>query len=697
MDMDYKRLEKRVAELEELLAKTKKEARYYQNLAKEVGKGRLRKIYQLSERTSEYGKIKLSLQECSDKLYGLFDLSPLAIAITDLETGKLLDVNHKFCELTKKVPEQLLGKTTTELGFYSEGNRTQFLQGLGSSGEVHGLEMTFALDDASIIHTLMFAKLLQFGGKKLILTVFYDLTERIQQEKELRRSEEKYRQLANLLPQIVFETNENGIVTFANRFAFESLGYTKEEYNKGINVLQTIIPQDRDRAWNRMNRIIEGEKLVNTEYTALRKDGSTFPVMVYSTPILSNGKALGLRGIMADLSKVKRAHTALRESEEKIARLKKMEALGLLAGGVAHDLNNVLSGVVCIPELILMDLPNDSQIREPVEEIQKSGNRAAAIVQDLVTVARGVAAPREPLNINDIAKGYLRSAEFDKLQTFHPLVKIKTNFESKLFNTSGSHVHMEKVLMNLVSNASEAIDGSGIITISTANRYLDKSKKGFYDNVKKGEYVILSVSDDGAGISPDDLDRIFEPFYTKKEMGRSGTGLGLSVVWSVVQDHEGCINVKSDENGTTFELYFPVTKEVMPDKSLAVPIKDLKGNGEKVLVVDDLESQREISNQMLGALGYKPSAVSSGEEAVEYLKERTVDLLLLDMIMDPGMNGRETFEQIKKIHPDQKAVIVSGFVQTDDVREAQRLGAGQYLKKPLTLEKLGMAIKQELM
>jgi len=164
--------------------------------------------------------------------------------------------------------------------------------------------------------------------------------------------------------------------------------------------------------------------------------------------------------------------------------------------------------------------------------------------------------------------------------------------------------------MNLVSNASEAIDGSGNITISTTNRYHDKPIKGFFDNVKKGEYVMLSVSDNGPGISPDDLDRIFEPFYTKKEMGRSGTGLGLSVVWSVVQDHEGCINVKSDENGTTFELYFPVTKEAMPDKSLAVPIKDLKGNGEKVLVVDDLESQRDISNQMLGALGYQPSAVS---------------------------------------------------------------------------------------
>ncbi|MEE8432633.1 MAG: response regulator, partial [Candidatus Desulfatibia sp.] len=267
--------------------------------------------------------------------------------------------------------------------------------------------------------------------------------------------------------------------------------------------------------------------------------------------------------------------------------------------------------------------------------------------------------------------------------------------DTDLLNISGSDAHLRKVVMNLASNAAEAIEGRGDVIISTMNRYVDRPVRG-YDDVNVGEYAVLSVSDGGPGISPDDLERIFEPFYTKKVMGRSGTGLGLAVVWNVVQDLKGYLNVISDENGTTFELYFPITRDEVSDKDLSIPINDYKGDGETVLIVDDVESQREIACEMLNTLGYKAKAVSSGEEAVEYLKEHTVDLILLDMIMDPGINGRETYERIIKIHPNQKAVIASGFAETDDVKEAQKLGAGQFIKKPLTLEKMGIAVRNEL-
>ena len=249
--------------------------------------------------------------------------------------------------------------------------------------------------------------------------------------------------------------------------------------------------------------------------------------------------------------------------------------------------------------------------------------------------------------------------------------------------------------MNLVSNASEAIKGRGNVTISTANRYVDKPLNG-YDDISVGEFVVLAVSDDGSGISSDDLERIFEPFYTKKFMGRSGTGLGLAVVWNVVQDHKGYIDVRSNQGGTTFELFFPITREELSESDLSMPLEELKGDGQKILVIDDVESQRHISCKMLETFGYKAEAVCSGEEAVKYLRENTADLILLDMIMDPGINGRETYERIKKIHPNQKAIIVSGFAVTDDVMETKKLGAGQFIKKPLTLEKIGMAVKEEL-
>jgi nitrogen-specific signal transduction histidine kinase len=386
---------------------------------------------------------------------------------------------------------------------------------------------------------------------------------------------------------------------------------------------------------------------------------------------------------------------ALWESEKKIARYKKMESLGLLAGGVAHDLNNILSGIVSYPELLLLSLPEESEFRKPIEAIQKSGQMAAAVVDDLLTIARGVATSKEPLNINDLVSEYLISPELKKLKQSYPEVAFKTNLDPHLFNINGSQVHILKVIMNLMTNAAESIKDSGNVSISTMNRYIDKPLRG-YDDVDVGEYVVLSVSDNGSGIPPENLERIFEPFYTKKIMGRSGTGLGLAVAWNVVHDHKGYIGVTTDEKGTVFELFFPVTREKISIKNNAISIETFKGNGETILVVDDDESQRDISCKMLETIGYKAEVVPSGEEAVEYLKDNTVDLILLDMIMDPGMNGLETYERIIEIHPDQKAVIVSGFAETDDVKKAQELGAGKYLKKPLTLERLGPIIKEEL-
>jgi CheY-like chemotaxis protein len=235
----------------------------------------------------------------------------------------------------------------------------------------------------------------------------------------------------------------------------------------------------------------------------------------------------------------------------------------------------------------------------------------------------------------------------------------------------------------------------GTITISTVNRYIDQPFLS-YDDFNEGEYVILSVADNGPGISKEDLESIFEPFYTKKIMGRSGTGLGLAVVWNIVQDHKGYIDLISEKNQTSFNLYFPVTRQTVSDEKPYKPIEDYRGNGEKILIVDDIDSQREIVSEMLKNLGYSPASASSGEEAVEYLKRHDVHLIILDMIMDPGINGRETYERILAMKPGQKAIITSGFAETDEVKKAQDLGAGRFIRKPFTLENLGMAVKEGL-
>ena len=476
------------------------------------------------------------------------------------------------------------------------------------------------------------------------------------------------------------------------------LGYTDDEIPNDIATwVNYVHPEDSKPVMDAAQACLDGKTSEYIfEHRMLHKDGSIRWIMVRGKAIRDEGgNAIRLIGTDADITESKRTEEALRESEEKLARLNKMDSMGLLAGGVAHDLNNILSGIVVYPDLILMDLPEDSKHGEYLKAMRESGLRAVAVVRDLLTVARGVAITKEPQNLNQIVEEYLLSPEFNNLEQIHPAAAIKTKLDTDLLNISGSKAHLRKVIMNLVSNAAEALNGSGNVIISTMNRYVDKSIKG-YSDVNEGEYAVLSVLDDGPGISPADLNRIFEPFYTKKKMGRSGTGLGLAVVWNVVKDHKGYIDVKSDENGTAFELYFPITREEISAKDLSIPIKDYQGNGETILVVDDVASQREIACEVLNTLGYKAKDISSGEDAVEYLKENTVDLILLDMIMDPGINGRETYEQIIKIHPNQKAIIVSGFAETDAVREAQKLGAGQYLKKPITLEQIGLAVREEL-
>jgi signal transduction histidine kinase/ActR/RegA family two-component response regulator len=390
-----------------------------------------------------------------------------------------------------------------------------------------------------------------------------------------------------------------------------------------------------------------------------------------------------------------RAEAALRESEEKLARSRKMESLGLLAGGVAHDLNNILSGIIGYPEIILMDLPEDSNLKKPVTLIQDCGRRAADTVQDLLTIARGAAVAKEPLDLNEMVDAVLGSPEFKKMEQSNPAVAVDINLGSGLLHIGGSPAHIKKVVMNLMTNAFEAISESGKVTISTANRYIDKPVKG-YDDVTIGEYVVLSVSDNGAGISSDDLGRIFEPFYTKKFLNRRGTGLGLAVVWNVVQEHKGYIDVAADKKGTLFDLYFPITRDDIWKESTPLSIKEFKGRGETVLVVDDEAHQREILCKMSDMLGYKAKAVSSGEEAVAYMKDNSADLILLDMIMSPGINGRETYEKILQIHPGQKAIIVSGYAETEEVKKAQRLGARQYIRKPVEMDKLWRAMSREL-
>ena len=388
--------------------------------------------------------------------------------------------------------------------------------------------------------------------------------------------------------------------------------------------------------------------------------------------------------------------TELKKTQEKLAQSQKMEAIGLMAGGVAHDLNNILSGVVSYPDLLLMQLPKNSDMQKPLEVIKESGQRAAEVVADLLTVAQGIAGSREVRSLNSLAYEYLNSPEGTKMLSMYPDIRIRTDLSENLFNISCSPVHIKKCLMNLLTNAAEAISGSGTILIETRNQYVDKpvAENQF---MEIGEYAVIRIADTGQGIDREDISHIFEPFYSKKVMGRSGTGLGLAIVWNTMQDHGGAVTVSSDARGTAFDLYFPITRKNLSRKQGSVNLAELQGQGESILVVDDEEKQQNIASEMLSVLGYHVETVGSGEEAVGIVHDHPMDLIILDMIMDPGINGRRTFEQILAVQPQQRAIITSGFSENEEVKKALQLGVRNFIRKPYTMEQIGTAVKKALL
>lgn len=492
----------------------------------------------------------------------------------------------------------------------------------------------------------------------------------------LQESEERYRRFSEVtIDGIVFH-NKDGILDINATFS-TIFGYLGEEL-KGKSLREAIsLPKNAD---------ITGNNFIET--IGIRKDGIPIHIEMLSRVLAENNNNLLVTSI--------RNINDRKLLEARLHQAQKMESIGLITGGVAHDLNNILSGIIGYPEYLLIDLPAESTLREPLEMIKDSGLKAAEVVADLLTIARGAASVRELKNLNHLIKEYMHSPEYKKMQQKHPGITLETDLQPDLWNMFCSPIHAIKSIMNLISNGLEAIGAQGQIVVTTRNEYIDQPG-GETQNLKAGEYVALGVSDSGSGISDEDIQHIFEPFFSRKKMGpTSGSGLGLTVVWNTAQDHDGAVFVRKNEPGTTFMMYFPATRENLEAQTEDVTLKELHGNGERLLVVDDDELQRTVCRQLFTSLGYKVDTVASGEEALLYLKTHTVDLLLLDMILGQGMNGRQTYSEVKKSLPDLKAIIVSGFSADTEVKEAQKLGVSCFVKKPYTINQIGVAIKVAL-
>jgi PAS domain S-box-containing protein len=504
---------------------------------------------------------------------------------------------------------------------------------------------------------------------------------------ELQKSEQGLQRILDQAPLGIMIADSRSLkLQYTNPALCTMLGYDREEMEK-MDVRSIHEPADFNQVVENFRRQAKGIQLIAQDTPFLRKDGVIFKADVITAPIEFD-KQPCLVCFMVDQTERKKLGTQLN-------RAKKMEAIGLMAGGVAHDLNNILAGIISYPELMLLQLPESSTMRKPLLAIQESGRRAADVVADLLTVARGVASKKEFYDINLLVEECLDSPECSALKSSHPEIAYSKQLDTQYSTISCSPTHIKKAIMNLLINAVEAVGSQGTIHIATSNWQLNESDK-LRRNMEPGNYVLLTVQDNGPGIADKDMEHIFEPFYTRKKLGHSGTGLGLAIVWNTVQDHNGRIFAESSEQGTCFQLYFPVIHEKGAAHAGKKEQSSAVGNGEQILIVDDEAQLRDIATQILTLFGYKVDSVSSGELALEFLKDKQVDLLIIDMLMDPGMNGRQTYEEILKLHPGQKAIIASGFSESADVTAALQLGANGFIKKPYSMDLLGRSVKDAL-
>ena len=525
-----------------------------------------------------------------------------------------------------------------------------------------------------------------------VLGTCEDITKRRRSDELVRQSEEKYRNLIEAMHDGVGISDLDENIIFANQAACDIFGYALEELI-GMNFRNIIVEEEMEKIYR------ETEKRKNKEHsryetTIRRKNGEIRQLFVSATPFLDNGQIVrGTVGVFSDISELKKAEREKLELREKLIRAQRMESIGVLAGGVAHDLNNILGPLVGYPELIISQLPPESRVVKQISKIQKAAHRAAEVVQDLLTMARRGRYEMTPVDLNQVVDSYIQSTDFSNLKSRFPGVEIKIEIDQTIPRVYGSTSHLSKVVMNLIINAFDAMPYSGRLTIRTECKYVEKLTGG-YDNIENGKYILLVIGDTGIGIDKDDYKRLFEPFYTKKKMGRSGSGLGLAIVYGVIKDHNGYIDVRSEiDRGSDFIVYLPVAEISSTDEEK--PIVDVRGS-EKILVVDDVEEQRELAATILSSLGYHVEVAEDGRKAVKYLKDNSADVVVLDMIMKDDFDGLDTYREIIKLHPGQKAIIASGFSETDRVKEAEKLGVGKYVRKPYNMQILGKAIREVL-
>lgn len=514
------------------------------------------------------------------------------------------------------------------------------------------------------------------------LGVCVDIAEQKQTQEALRQSEERFRELSEMLPETIFEMDFNNKVTFLNKGGLEKFQYEADDLKDDFSMLRLFPQKEHAKLQNNVNQIKEGQNLGLNEYIAVRKNGDEFPVMARSTVVMRDGKIVGVRGFLIDISEKKLL-------EKQIRNAQKMESIGTLAGGVAHDFNNLLMGIQGRTSLAKSSSgPNDPSY-EHLLSIEEYVQSASNLTNQLLGFARS---GKYVLKTTDMSQLISKTAEM--FSRTNKDLHIVSELQPDLWAVEVDKTQIEQVLLNLFINAWQAINGKGELLIQTSNVDITEAESSPLP-VDPGQYIRIIVADSGPGMDAKTQEKIFEPFFTTKDRTR-GTGLGLASAYGIIKNHKGFIDVFSENgDGASFQIHLPATMEI-PEVAAEPEDKILTGS-ETILIVDDESLVIDVASEMLELLGYTVIAVKSGEEAISLFHEKSneIDLVILDMIM-PGLSGEETFVELRLINPDISVLLSSGYSVDGQATKILEMDCNGFIQKPFDLLKISRKIREVL-
>jgi PAS domain S-box-containing protein len=644
---------------------------------------------QLAALKTECARLTAALQSCQDRQHILFDNNPLPVWIFDSTTLAFLAVNESAVRVYGYSMDEFLGMTIERIRpVDSLPAFNRHLSTLSPSVPYSGIWRHQKKDGTPMIVDI-FSHGIHYNGHAAHLVVAVDITARVTMEANLRHSEERFQLVCRATSDAVWDWD-----IAANKLwwgeGFSTLfGYAREEISPEVSWwAERIHPEDRERVYNSIHKAINtlNPSTWCEEYRYLCKDG-VYSVVQDRGHIIRDGSGRGIRmvGGMTDITEHKKLMN-------QYLRAQRMESIGTLAGGIAHDLNNVLAPILMSVDLMRFSI-TDAPTLKLINTVEQSAKRGADLVRQVLTFARGINSGQHvAIKVEHLIKDVARIAS----ETFPRCIHTRVQLAPDLWAVTGDSTQLHQVILNLVVNARDAMPDGGNLTVEAENIIIDDQYAATSREAIPGSYLCTSVIDSGCGISRADLALIFEPFFTTKEVGK-GTGLGLSTAHAIVESHRGFISVYSEiGQGSTFKVYLPADPKLRPIE-VTTSIELPRGLGETILVIDDETAILSISQQTLETFGYRVIVAHDGAEAIAiYAQYRaSIAVVITDMVM-PIMDGPATINALMRINPQVKIIAASGLNSNGRVARAAGAGVSHFLPKPYTTEALLVTLKEVL-